>query len=142
MQRRASVPADTLDGGRAQRCTAYGAGDRARDARVSRPNVRELNLYVYSDDDPINRVDPPGLTSGPQTPGCDYVGRLPIFDTRECCNIHDQCYVDAFEWCSKLSWLDYITIGSNKHWECMRCNNQVVGCLSWTILTRRKGCSS
>jgi RHS repeat-associated protein len=109
------------------------------------PNPQHLHLYTYANDNPINRTDPLGLISGPQSLGCDYISRAGgVFASpcgTKCCNKHDDCYKRAPQRCSMWSWPDMLTGVNPFNLSCQLCNMDVVICLAKASLTGgRKPC--
>jgi RHS repeat-associated protein len=64
---------------------------------LTRDPIKErggINLYSYSGNDSMNKVDPFGLSCGPRGGiGDILVPDAPLgFDFSECCQAHDECY--------------------------------------------------
>jgi RHS repeat-associated protein len=95
--------------------------------RTPPPNgVLLVHGYAYVDNNPLRFNDPLGLYElQPQTPGCDVPDFFKCFETpdvRECCNAHDDCYIDFI--CDSTSWYSI-----NPRDPCIICNIIVVFCI-------------
>lgn len=106
-------------------------------------NPQHLQMYVYTNNNPLNNVDSTGLRAGPQSPGCDIYGNVPGFPqsscAKKCCNDHDDCYINANSWCDATTWID--PTASFRRPDCLRCNRTVVECLARNRPTNgRKPC--
>lgn len=97
-----------------------------------------INLYNYTDSNPVNRTDPTGEAwNGNVVPGTyrqDYVCTVPAaFNflndnkcTKQCCKEHDDCY--AKNGCNASSWIvngiTTIPVGA-----CQMCNVKAAACI-------------
>ena len=90
-------------------------------------NAQKLHTYAYADNTPLNMVDPMGLLSGPQSPGCDRVGSGAQFLSCafDCCEAHDRCYERAKSLCDETSWYPR---NKSKAPDCWGCNTAAAKC--------------
>jgi RHS repeat-associated protein len=93
-----------------------------------------IPLYSYVYDNPINKMDPTGLYSDPQTAGCD---NFPDFNScaTKCCDAHDACFSRAyFSRCTQTTWLEqffpYGKYASRTRLECEECNSAALRCMA------------
>ena len=121
-----------------------------------------INLFAYVGQDPINGIDPEGLTEWdagsdppvipnhfpwngnftpdytPQDGVCsDPAGRLNNNEcTRGCCEEHDRCY--ARNRCNQTSWVGTFT----PSWApaCQRCNREAVKCVLRNVCREAGDC--
>ena len=105
-------------------------------------DAQKLHAYAYADNTPLNKLDPMGLISGPQSPGCDVVGPAAQFLSCafDCCEAHDRCYERARSYCSQASW-----DSRNKSYnsDCWGCNVAAAKCFLRNSLNigSRKPCN-
>jgi len=110
-------------------------------------NPQLMHLHAYADNDPTNRRDPLGLLSSPQSPGCDWPAR-PIQwlspCAKQCCDTHDRCYTDSFQFCDQNSWKYTLGFkGARPVVDCDGCNIEVVRCIVKThVVGGRKDCAT
>lgn len=95
-------------------------------------NPQHISLYIYTEDNPINKIDPNGLRAGNQPPGCDW---FPDFNpcATKCCDVHDKCFKDASDWCDVTTWV-LPANNPTRYSQCDFCNTVVAHCL-WKAAT-------